>query len=1058
MPYEAVLEKINDRKQNPSLLRRLLPSFLSDFLLTDPEELEDRHHRRREKVQDSFRPLRVETGNALVDAEFLWNDLEAGGTVDIEELDSMRSELEDCKTRLDSLVSEDGDTPDGSLYLKEEELAQLSDLQESVDETVKNFSTKIEYERIDGDVSESYERLKDKSWPYLGYEKYLNRREYADLERRFKEFADLMFELDQLEKSRLLMSDRGRISSYWQQYSSVKSLVLASRDEYNLKYIDEQAERHSDLITDIGLEKIDLNDEQRKAVFRNAKYNQIVAGAGTGKTMVLSSRIAYLLERGVDPEAIIALTFTKKAVSNINNRLSKHYGIDSVEIRTIHSLGYMLLDEAGNLPNDWIEGPENFVEEHVSEAFERLSSGAQGHYQRFLAERETGFIDKSKYETAADLIKERKERHYTTLKGEQVKSRDEKAIADFLFLHQVQYRYEAEAEWAETGEGSKVYQPDFFLPKHGIYIEHWGLNEEGQVAPYFDAPDEMEIHDKLPQDPDEVSYFDKASLKYWSDMFHKRDSFRNTDYELIDTFHFQYHNNDLWDILRRRLESHAVQLERIPANQLQERVVDAADEREIIENLTEFIQKARRNDLDSETIKSRLDTSEAGQLHFGRVGAELLHRYKRYLREEDRNDFLGMVLRSIDVVSNNERIQEKYDHLLIDEFQDISNPQARLFDSLTQGKNGPVLFAVGDDWQSIYGFRGGNPSFFIDFDEEFGPQDREVLSTNFRSTPNVVQMGNEVIRKNSNQIDKNVSAFNDEGPSPKLHSFGGGEQEYLDWSSARAAATAFEYLFQGSTEGINNPGEIMILSRYETGADYIDTTKKYLRRLNIPYEGYADSGGRDVYEPTQGQFTDSEGKVSIHSIHKSKGEEAECVIMLHMATSGQAFPPDEPDDHLLDPVEEKSIDFLEEERRLFYVGITRAKHELHLITEANNISPFVVEVSDHLRPHLTVSALREQDLSSEDNGFKRVSVELRVANLFPDKHELMAQIGLLEDETGRIRFVSWDSGDPVHMDMNNWYRIRNAKLEKYQGDFQIAIDAKSDINEINQRIGRDQFR
>lgn len=1085
MPFEQREREIEERKSNRSFVRRLLPEALEHVFFEDLEAWEASIRERRAETRDAFERFRDAAREAIDTAESRWEQFESGGDGDA------AGDLADLESRLAAVAAGPGDNAElpgfdhsPEQYLRQEELAELDDLRERAATYAERVQAKRVFDDAVGDLAVAFRDMDPSPHELSNCERYLTRAEFDRFRRQFEPVERAIADVREAGPDRLPRQDRERFEEFAATADALRPLATTenARERYNAAFIDRERDRYGHLVTDLGDGDVDLTDEQCRAVFQNAEYNQVIAGAGTGKTLSLTCRIAYLIEKGVDPEDIAALTFTNKAVDTMRDRLRSFFGITSVDVRTINSFGREIIDEFGSLPRDTIDGPENFIERHTTSGFADLPDAFAHHYRQYLSAKSADYVDESEFDDREELVRERRERRYETLKGEEVKSVDEKVIADFLFEHGVTYRYEAEAAWADTGRGERVYEPDFYLPEHDIYIEHWGIDERGEVASFFQAEGADEEQSGSEDETDAAATgtdgadrdaaggpapepaldwedVDPASRDYCETLLLKRRAFKDSEYDLIDTYHFEQRAGRLREALESRLRARDVGLELLGPEELHERVVDAAEEYELVQEFTRFVQTARRYRLESDDVLARLDESNPAQYHFGRCGAILLEAYRTHLREENRIDYLGMILQAVPLVRDNHELKAEFEHVLVDEFQDISPPQAGLFDALSEGPDGPTLFAVGDDWQSIYGFRGGEPRFFIDFEAQFGPPDVTKQTLNFRSAPAIVKAGNAVISHNDRQIDKEVRAAKDVKTEPRLHVLGGDDDSYVDATGVRAAVQAYDWLFTGSEEGVRSPEDVMILCRYDTGSDHIEKTKEYLRRLNLPYRGYTDSGREDVYAPRKGVFADAdpEDAISIYSIHRAKGEEAECVILLHVATNGQAFPADEQETDLLDPVDDAAIDTIAEERRLFYVGVTRAESELHVLTKAESRSPFVEEIDDHLATHLTVSGLRVRAADFDEGDSERVTVRVRVQTLYDDIHEKMAQKGLVEDETGSIAFLTWADAPAAHVDEGRYYRLVDAKLECFRGWSRLVIDQQTEVRIAQTRPGQQRF-
>jgi superfamily I DNA/RNA helicase len=243
---------------------------------------------------------------------------------------------------------------------------------------------------------------------------------------------------------------------------------------------------------------------------------------------------------------------------------------------------------------------------------------------------------------------------------------------------------------------------------------------------------------------------------------------------------------------------------------------------------------------------------------------------------------------------------------LVDEFQDVNNLQVALIKLMLTPAT--QLFCVGDDWQSIYGFRGSNVSYIVNFEQHFPGAQIVKLNLNYRSTQNIVGASNEVIKHNKFRVEKEVYSSKKSEHKIVVYS-GNSEKENVQFCLDKVR----ELLKDGVTKD-----DILFLYRRSK-----------------------------MYSPFFFRFKSEGVFVQSKTIHAAKGLEAKVVFIIGLTDGSGGFPDIWLEDRIFQVIKRANHDLLmEEERRLFYVAITRAKDKLFLITEKGNESSFLKEIPD----------------------------------------------------------------------------------------------------------------
>lgn len=679
---------------------------------------------------------------------------------------------------------------------------------------------------------------------------------------------------------------------------------------YNAAFVEKRLLKYKTLFDGNDGNSVPLDENQRRAVVIDEQHNLVIAAAGSGKTSVLTARIVYLIQREdkVTPHKILALSFNKAAADEMKQRLLNLYNINNVEVATFHSFGNRLLKEG----NSEIYEVLNKSEDEIKSVFTDLFS-THDQFQILLIDFLKNYLQEEPEEAGLKNKDEyyfvMQNQQYVTLSGKEVRSVAEKEIANFFFLNGIEFEYEARAIWAdEYSEKHKAYQPDFYLPQYDIYIEHWGLDRHGEVA----------------------SWFSVSSNEYKEERQWKLETFNKVNKKLVESWYYEQQEGTLIENLKHRLLEldPTIVFTPLPLETIIKRIESTLREQNsrIYELTTTFIHHAKSNFLSPNDINKKLsDTSlDKKTAIFGRLANIVYSYYEELLKKSKKIDFDDMINKTIEVIKQNpDRYRSLYDHILVDEFQDISVQRLELLKCFVNDESDTKLFCVGDDWQSINRFAGSDVSIFINFDKYFPHPAKNYLTTNYRSSKTIVDMSTQLISFNKQKIDKTVTATMP--GKDKAHVY----KVPKEYSKQEYTLRQNEYIL----------GQIELILQFGFQIEDIMVLSRFNKPLNELRKLIAD---RD----NQGTFQG----IRLHTIHTSKGAQAKHVFILNMISGISGFPSEAKDDRVLNLVkaEETEEEKFEEERRLFYVALTRSKEYLYLYTHESAESIFLNEVEEYL--------------------------------------------------------------------------------------------------------------
>lgn len=717
---------------------------------------------------------------------------------------------------------------------------------------------------------------------------------------------------------------------------------------------------------------LDLDNQQAAAVAAVRGDVEVVARAGSGKTRTLVSRALFLqLHCEVPPQAILLLAFNKAAADEMSERL-KHAldGRTPPHVMTFHALAHalvhpeedLLYDNSGTGELGLSRKIQEVVDEHLRSARYRplIRDVMLAHFRKDWEQIVRGGF----HLPAEDLVKWRRALPRETLKGDYVKSLGERVIANTLFEHDIEYKYERGFRWGGTN-----YKPDFtiLLPDgSGVVIEYFGMKGDSD-------------YDEMCQE----------KRQFWA---------TRSQWHLIEFCPSDIAANGLEGFSRLLLERLAEA--GITGMRLSEQETWRRIERRGIDRFTSamrtFVNRCRKRDCspsDLGRLVARHEPITEAEDGFLEVAQSVYLGYLQRLEESQQEDFDGLLRRAITCLGEGrtsfvrERGQERGDtrnlrFVLVDEFQDFSE----LFYGLLQGirAQNPTaqLFCVGDDWQAINGFAGSDPRFFAEFATKFRETSQAFVSTNYRSPAGVVELGNALM---AGRGIPSVASRHDEG-----------------WVRAGCLSDFTPSVIEKERHaGDDATPAVLRLVRHLLDRDYdvVMLARRHAVPWYVSYGPDTPEGPHELErfaEHIRSFLPPSDWvRVTAATVHQYKGQEKAAVILLD--ADERSFPLIHPTWMFLrvfgDTVEQLEA----EERRLFYVALTRPQQALVILSDdARRRSPYIVEIRARLEPKPIVwSELSE--VAPIDGGWLVVSV----SNAY-HVHEMLKAAGYSFDGAGKL--------------------------------------------------------
>jgi DNA helicase-4 len=665
-------------------------------------------------------------------------------------------------------------------------------------------------------------------------------------------------------------------------------------DRLNQAFVEQEVRNYQTFFDQV--ETNPLTENQRKACVIDEQHNLVLAGAGTGKTSTMVGRAGYLLRAGLaKPEQILMLAYARKAAEEMDERIRDKLGIEHLTVKTFHSLGKQIISQVEKMVPLIDKMAEDttlrtrFVDDQIQRLLqdEQYKSRLLTFFIRFVHPYKSQYDFKSLGEYNAYIL----ENDIRTLQGELVKSYEECEIANFLYRQGIAYQYEANYPFNTSGPDYKVYQPDFYLPEYGIYLEHFAINENNRTPPFIDQ------------------------ARYLEGMAWKRALHQKYQTPLIETYSYLKHQGRLTEVLSEKLQAAGVTFNPLPANALLSHLKALGRVSEFSQLMAEILALFKSAYLDMKALveQARRDQDPERMLAAACLFEPIYEAYQLQLRDAASIDFEDMIGRAIDYVESG-RYRSPYRYLLVDEFQDISAPRARLLKALMAQQSGCSLFGVGDDWQSIYRFSGSDVALTKDFENHFGATATSILDQTFRFNNQIGEVASRFVSENPSQLKKQIRSHRQV------------EHRAISLIKTDQESTGLEAALAAIQAKANGPASVLLLARFHFKKPELAPLKRRYPQLQL-------------------QFM---------SVHASKGKEADYVVVLGLEKGKHGFPSEKTTHPLLDLLLPKAEAYpYAEERRLFYVALTRARHHVYLITDGHNPSPFIRELVDHRYPILT---------------------------------------------------------------------------------------------------------
>lgn len=631
-----------------------------------------------------------------------------------------------------------------------------------------------------------------------------------------------------------------------------------------------------------------LHPDQRRAVLVDEDHNLMVAGAGTGKTATLVARIAWKVEKEqVPPGQILAMAYNAAAAKELSQRLEA-MGIEGVTVSTFHALGLRLLREAEGrqAPLSPLATDDAARARFMDAQVVRLLSG-DGAIREAVLRWFTGLFEEDEQpapRTHAEYLAQERVREHRTLDGQRLRSMQEVYIANWLTLHGVEWQYEVSYEPDGKQPGGRLYRPDFFLADHGLWLEHWGISRDGTGLPGLDV------------------------RRYQDQMEWKRALHAAHGTTLLETWSDDIRDGRTDAVLRALMRRHGVPLRKLGPAEVDALVAASHGGATRFAGLLDaFLRLFRGTGHSPDAVACT--ARGARDRVFLSLFAPVLDAWTTALADAGQIDFDDMLEQGARAVRDR-RVPVPWRHILVDELQDASRVRMQFVEALRDAVPGARVTGVGDDWQSIYRFTGADVHLFTQLEERWPGTEVTPLRQTWRLAAPSLAVSATFVQRNAAQRPKTLTARPGAAPDPVVVAWAARGDE------TRTAVQALHEIAR------RTPGaSVMVVARtnWSLRADALAPLREAAESLGL--------------------------RLDARTIHRAKGLETDHTMVLDMAEGRGGFPSVVQEDPVLALVKSAPEDCpFAEERRLFYVALTRARHSTWLLTPDDRPSPFVTEL------------------------------------------------------------------------------------------------------------------
>ena len=708
---------------------------------------------------------------------------------------------------------------------------------------------------------------------------------------------------------------------------------------HNTNFVNEHLSLDKEYLDNVLIKddpNIRLDEEQRRVVLSDEDYTLVIAGAGSGKTTTIEAKVKYLIDKkNVDPSRILIVSFTRKATKELADRC-KRLGLP-VNISTFHSIANTIIRNNDNEKYNVVSSEvmfsvikkylinnvndESFVK-NILLFFASYLEVPRGEGDLSLLINELSKNDcttmRSDIVDTVNNYKELQEKNKRTIKSEKVRSTEECRIANFFFINGIDYEYEPVYPYGFR-DTIKPYCPDFVIRQNDkeIYIEHFGISEDGKNGRFSD--EELELYKKHVND---------------KILLHKKHGTK-----LIYTFSKYKDGKDTITHLKEELKRAGISFEQKNNKEIYSAIVKNIEDKyfnKFVQLVCVFISRFKTNNFSASKFDEwKITVNDERTKLFISICYQCYLAYMTELKAKKCIDFEDMINNAAgiiqDKIDNNEKLP--YDYIFIDEYQDISLQRFDLCERLSKCSDAKIV-AVGDDWQSIFKFSGSKIELFTKFEEMMGYADVLRITKTYRNSQELIDIAGGFVMSNDEQLKKDLKSDKSIKNPVLLMSYNDRYDKELSDTPIERMCKAIEKSLDLIVRTSGENSSVLLIGRYGFEGYQLGKQGKF-------FSFYNNNIGSVKYPNL---------KLTYLTAHSSKGLGYDNVIIINGKDAILGFPSKIVDDPVMKLVikDTEVVDYAEE-RRLFYVALTRTKNRVFVITPVYKPSQFILEIIDKFK-------------------------------------------------------------------------------------------------------------